>query len=97
MKIHKGDTVKIMAGKDRGKTGKVLRVDPIVGKVTIENLNLAKKHRRPRKQGEKGEIVSVARPIDASNLMIVCSNCGKTTRVGYRENSRYCKKCQAAI
>lgn len=105
MKIHKGDNVKIMVGKDRGKTGKVLKVDLAAGSITVENLNMFKRHRRARKQGEKGEIVSVARPIDASNVKVVCSSCGKPTRVGYRisgegankQKSRTCKNCQAII
>lgn len=101
MKIKKGDTVKIIKGKDKGKTGKTLRVDFEVGKVMVEGLNLYKKHARPKKQGEKGEIVLVARPMAISNVMIVCSSCGRAVRVGYRfdgeKKVRFCKKCQAAI
>ena len=105
MKLHKGDTVKIIVGKDRGKTGKISRVDSATGRIVVENLNLVKKHRRPRRQGEKGEIVSVARAVSGSNVMIVCPNCGKNTRIGYklsgegiaRKKSRYCKKCEAVI
>lgn len=108
MKIHKGDTIKIMVGKDAGKTGKVLRVYVDVNKVLLENLNLVKKHRRPRKQGEKGEIISVARPVSAANVMLVCKNCGKPVRAGYKiektvpakaraVKTRICKKCQNQI
>ena len=105
MKLHKGDTVKIIVGKDRGKTGKISRVDSVTGRIVVENLNLVKKHRRPRKQGEKGEIVSVARAISGSNVMIVCPSCGRNTRLGYklseegiaRKKTRYCKKCEAVI
>ena len=60
MKLIKGDTVKIISGKDRGKTGKIVSVLPTAGKVIIDGLNLFKKHSRPRKQGEKGQMVSVA-------------------------------------
>jgi len=101
MHIKKGDTVKITVGKDRGKTGKVTSVDAKLGKLHVEGLNLYKKHVRPRKQGEKGEIVSVARPLDVSNVAIICPNCNKQTRVGQRKDGekkvRYCAKCKGAI
>lgn len=101
MKIRKSDNVKILSGKDRGKTGKVLRVLPEAGKAMIEGLNLMKKHVRPRKQGEKGQRVSVPAAIDISNLMIVCPKCSKASRVGYKvtEKSKFrvCKKCGSEI
>lgn len=101
MIIKKGDTVKIMTGKNRGKSGKVLNADEKTGKVSVEGLNLYKKHVRPKKQGEKGELVELIRPMDVSNVMIVCPSCHKAVRVGFRiekdSKSRYCKKCQAAI
>ncbi len=101
MRIIKDDTIKIMAGKDRNKHGKVLKVLPKTGKILVEGLNLYKKRVRPKRQGEKGQVVSVPRPIDASNAMIVCPSCGKAVRIGYRyENKnkiRYCKKCKAKI
>ncbi|MGC9046895.1 MAG: 50S ribosomal protein L24 [Minisyncoccia bacterium] len=101
MKIKKGDLVKILKGKDRGKTGKVIKVFTRDNKVTVEGLNLFKKHVRPRRQGEKGEIVQVARPLAIANVMLICPSCGKATRVGYRfENNnkvRYCKKCESKI
>lgn len=100
MKIKKGDMVKIMAGKDRGKTGKVLHALPASGKLVIEGLNTVKKRSRPKQQGQKGETVLVPRPLSASNVMLVCGNCKNPTRVGFREDGgsrvRYCKKCQAA-
>lgn len=87
-----------MFGKDRGKTGKVMKIDYSNNTVLVENLNLYKKHQRPRRQGEKGEIVNLPRPMNVSKIASVCSSCGKPTRVGYRfegENkSRYCKKCK---
>jgi large subunit ribosomal protein L24 len=101
MKIKKGDTIKIIAGKDKGKTGKVLKVLPKKNKVLIDALNLYKKHVRAKRQGEKGEVVSVPRPIDVSNIMFFCPNCGKAVKIGYRfeeENKvRVCKKCGASI
>ncbi len=101
MKIRKGDNVKIISGKDRGKTGKVSRVIPSSGKVLVEGLNLVKKHSRPRRQGEKGQRVTVPAPVDISNLMLVCPKCSKATRVGFKisKNNKFriCKKCQSEI
>lgn len=101
MRIIKGDTIKIMAGKDGGKQGKVLKVLPKIGKVLVEGLNLYKKRVRPKRQGEKGQVVSVPRPINASNAMIVCPSCGKAVRIGYRlekdKKTRVCRKCGAKI
>lgn len=101
MNIKKGDTVKIIAGKDKGKTGKVLKTYPEIDRILVENINMLKKHKRPTKQGGKGEIVSLARPFHASNAMIVCQNCGKTARIGHRLNGdkkvRYCKKCKSIV
>jgi large subunit ribosomal protein L24 len=101
MNIRKGDNVKVTTGKDSGKTGKVIRVLTSDNKVIVENVNMFKKHARPRKQGEKGEIVSIAHPIAASNVMVVCGNCGKPVRVGSRRTEkkveRFCKKCNATI
>jgi large subunit ribosomal protein L24 len=84
MKIKKGDKVKIMTGKDKGKTGKVLQIFESRGRISVEGLNVAIKHMRPRKQGEKGQRIEFPAPLDSSNLMLVCPKCGKATRVGYR-------------
>lgn len=101
MRIRKNDTVKIIVGKDKGKTGKVLNVLLKENKILIEGLNLYKKNVKPKKQGEKGQIISMPRPINVSNVMIVCPSCGNSTRVGFRfenENKiRYCKKCKVKI
>jgi large subunit ribosomal protein L24 len=101
MKIKKNDQVKMLAGKDSGKTGKVSGVFPSENKVIIEGLNLVKKHMRPRREGEKGQRVEVPRKIQTSNVILVCPKCGKTTRVGFRivgENKvRVCKKCNSEI
>lgn len=101
MKIKKNDTVQIITGKDRGKTGKVLKVFPQKGSILIDGLNIYKKHAKPKKQGEKGQIVLVPRPINVSNVMIVCSACNKNTKVGYKSENknkvRYCRKCKAKI
>lgn len=101
MKIKKGDTVLIISGKDRGKTGKVLKVFPEEEKILVENINLRKKHRRPRKAGEKGQIIEFPSPIWASNVKIVCPKCGKASRIGIKINEsrkyRICKKCGSEI
>jgi large subunit ribosomal protein L24 len=101
MKIRKNDQVKILSGKDRGKIGKVLNVMPKNGKVIVEGLNLTKKHSKPRRQGEKGQRVTVPAALDISNLMLVCPKCSKAARIGFKisgENKyRICKKCQGEI
>ncbi len=102
MKIKKGDTVKIISGKNQGKTGKVLRVDSKIEKITVEGINVYKKHVRPKRQGEKGEVVSVTRPLPLSNAMVVCPSCGKPIRVGFKAEGdakkvRYCRKCHATF
>lgn len=101
MKIRKGDNVKILSGKDRGKTGKVTRVLPKEKKAYVEGMNLAKKHTRPKKQGEKGQRITVPAPVDLSVLMLVCPKCSKPARVGYKisEKSKFriCKKCKSEV
>jgi large subunit ribosomal protein L24 len=101
MKFKKGDNVMIMTGKDNGKTGKVLTVLNDNNRVLIDGMNLAQKRSRPRKQGEKGQVVSVPRSVAADNVMIVCPNCKEATRIGMnitdKEKFRICKKCQARI
>lgn len=101
MKIKKGDQVKILRGKDRGKTGTVLKVFPEDMRLTVEGLNLFKKKVRPTKAGQKGQIVDLPRPMNVSNAAIVCRSCKKTTRIGARIDGdtkvRICKKCGAQI
>jgi large subunit ribosomal protein L24 len=109
MKIKKGDKVKILAGKDKGKSGKVLQVFESANRASIEGLNLLVKHMRPRKQGEKGQRIEFPAPINLSNVILVCSKCDKPTRVGYKylevtknevkqnKKVRLCKKCKQVI
>lgn len=101
MRIIKGDTVLIISGKYRGKTGKVLKALPKAGKILVEGVNLMKKHRKPKKDKEKGQIVEIPAPLDISNAKLICSKCKKATRVGYKisENKKYriCKKCGQEI
>lgn len=106
MKIKKGDQVLIISGKDRGRTGKVLRAFPKKGKVLVEGINLHKKHIRPKREGEKGETVEIPFPLDVSNVKLICPKCKKATRVGYKleklesgkkRKVRICKKCKEEI
>ncbi|MDO8559146.1 MAG: 50S ribosomal protein L24 [bacterium] len=101
MKIHKGDQVLITSGKDRGKTGKVLSALPGESKLLLEGLNLMKKHAKPKKQGEKGQMVEVPAPLSVSNVKLICPKCGKPARIGYKiiEKKKYriCKKCNSEI
>ena len=101
MKIKKGDIVKMMAGKDKGKTGKVAKVIPSEEKIIVEGMNIKKKNMKPRKQGQKGHIAQISAPFYASNAMIICSSCGKATRTGYKlegeKKIRVCKKCGVSI
>ncbi len=101
MKVKKGDKVLIIKGKDRGKSGKIARALRAKSLVVVEGLNLRKKTVKPRRGGEKGRIVSIAWPLRAENVMLVCEACGKATRAGYRQADkkkvRYCKKCKATV
>jgi len=102
MKIKKNDQVKMLVGEDRGKMGKVLRSFPNQGKIIVEGLNLVKRHKKSRKEGEKGQRVDIPRAVMASNAMLICSKCGKETKVSYKISSnsskrRICKKCGGEI
>ena len=101
MNIKKDDKVIVLSGKDKGKEGKVLSADPKAMKVTVEGVNVATKHQKPRKQGQDGGIIKVETPIYACKVMLVCPKCGKGTRVAYKlaagKKSRVCKKCGAEI
>ncbi|MFY9458067.1 MAG: 50S ribosomal protein L24 [Candidatus Spechtbacterales bacterium] len=101
MKLKKNDNVLIISGKDRGRKGRILEVFRGEGKIMVEGMNMHKKHRRPRRQGQKGEIVQVATPIDASNAKVICTKCAKPARVGYKitaeKKYRVCKKCGEEI
>lgn len=107
MKIIKGDHVLVISGKDRTKTGKVLKSLPRESRIVVEGVNIAKKSQKPRKQGQSGQIVSLPRPISASNVKLICPKCGKAVRVGYKAIAqgdskekkvvRICKKCLAEI
>jgi len=97
MKLKKEDIVLVISGKDKGKKGKILRAFPKRKRVMVEGVNLIKKHQKPKKTGEKGQIVEMSALIDISNVKLICSKCDQATRVGYKivDNKKYriCKKC----
>ena len=99
LKIKKGDMVKVIAGKDKDKEGKVLAVNPVNGTVVVEGVNIIKKHSKPNKDNQEGGIISQEGPINISNVMYVAG--GKATRIGFREENgkkvRYAKATNATI
>jgi len=101
MKIKKGDNVIIISGKDRGKKGKVSKALPNKGKIIVEGINIVKKHRRSRRENEKGQIIEIPSPINISNVKLICPKCARAVRVGYRLTKsgkfRICKKCGQEI
>lgn len=101
MKIIKGDKVIVIKGKERGKSGKLIKVIPKKSMVVIEGLNLRKKTIRAKREGERGQVVDVPWPMKANNVMLVCGSCSKPTRVGHKEEGdkkvRYCKKCKTPV
>src|SRR3989344_7738445 len=102
-KIKKGDSVVIISGKDKGKNAKILKVFPDREKILVEGVAIKKIHKRPRKSGQKGEIITVPSPIHISNVMLYCSHCGKGARAGFKvlqedsQKVRICKKCKNII
>lgn len=101
MKIKKNDNVLVISGKNKGKKGKVLEAWPKASKIVVAGVNIVKKHRRPKREGEKGQVVEIAKPIDVSNVKLICPKCGQATRLGYRisgkAKTRICKKCKQAV
>lgn len=91
MKIKKNDIVLIISGKDRGKTGKVVKVFPKIEKILVDGVAIKKQHERPKKSGQKGEVIELSSPIHASNVALFCQNCKSRSR------SRNCKKCKNKI
>ena len=98
MHVKRGDTVVVIAGKDKGKEGKVVAAYPEQNKVIVEGVAMAKRHQKARMQGQQSGIIEKELPIDASNVMRVCPKCGKPARVGIKtfedgSKAKYCKKC----
>ena len=105
--IKKEDTVKVLSGRDKGKTGRVLQVNRETGKVLVEHVMMIKRHTRPNPAKQiKGGIAERESPINASNVMVVCPSCHKATRIGHHvdvvaggktRRSRVCRKCSATL
>lgn len=98
--LRTGDTVVVIAGKDKGKTGKIVASDAQKSRVTVANINIVSKHKKPRSQTDKGGIKKMEAPIDVSNVQIICPVCGKATRIAHTVDDkgvkhRVCKKCKA--
>ncbi|MFO7166608.1 MAG: 50S ribosomal protein L24 [Chloroflexota bacterium] len=108
MHVKTGDEVLIITGKDKGKRGKIKEVRPREGRVIVEGLNIVKRHMRPRGPGKPSGIIEMEAPLDASNVMLICPNCGRASRTGRRfleetdhkgrpRKVRYCKACDSAV
>jgi len=100
--IKSGDTVMVLSGKDKGKKGKVLHVNPDKRMVLVEGVSMASRHTKPRKQGQQGGIIKQETPLHACKVMLVCPSCGHAARTGIKvleENVRvkYCKKCNDTL
>ena len=100
VKLKRDDTVRIVTGKDKGKTGKVLKIDSDKGRIIVQGLNMVHKAVKARRQNDKGGIIDVEAAIDISNVMIVCKKCGPT-RIGFSgekgNKTRICRKCGEAL
>lgn len=103
MSIRHGDTVKVMTGRDKGKTGRVLSVNPVKQTVTVEHANIIKRHTRPNpSKNIKGGILDKEGPMHVSNVLIVCPGCGKPARLGHTNlpdgtKARTCRRCNTAL
>ena len=101
LNVKKGDTVLVIAGKDKGKTGKVLNAMPADNSVVVAGVNIIAKHKKPRSAQDKGGIIKRENKIDASNVQVVCQSCGKATRIKHEitndKKIRVCKKCGANL
>jgi len=97
MSIRTGDKVRVIAGKDKGKESKVLKVYPEKQRLVIERVNLIKKATRPSQKNQQGGILEIEGTVHASNVMLVCPKCSQPTRIGRKREDgsriRYCKKC----
>jgi len=101
MKLHKGDEIIVQIGKDKGKTGKISRVLTKEQKVLVDGINQFKRHVKARMQGQKSEIITLTKPLDVAKVALVCPQCKKQTRIGFRmennEKIRVCRKCDKKI
>lgn len=101
-KIRRGDTVRVLRGKDRGKKARVMAVLPQLDRVLVEGVNMVKKHIRPKRAGEKGQRVNIASPLPISNVQLFCNECKRSARVSITRSNdgaveRICRHCKARI
>jgi large subunit ribosomal protein L24 len=103
LNIMKNDEVYVLTGKDKGRSGKVLEVNPRAGRVMVEGINLAKKHQKPRRRGASGEVVDIPMPIHYSNLRLICPHCKEPVKPkrapveGSKKRQRFCPECKKYI
>ncbi len=102
MNVRKGDLIRVIAGRDKGKEGRIVRSIPREERVLVEKINLVKRHQKPNQEYAQGGIITKEAPIHVSNVMLVCPSCKKATRVAHKfldsgKKVRACKKCGAAI
>jgi large subunit ribosomal protein L24 len=102
VRLRKGDQVKVLLGKDRGRKGKIEKVLPHQGKVLVPGLNIVKKHVKPQSKDKPGGVVEIAKPLSVSKVALICPRCGQSTRVGIKlgkgkEKHRICRKCKQII
>lgn len=108
MHVKRGDDVLVIAGKDKGQRGRIVRAIPRENRVIVEGINKIIRHMKPRGQGKPGGRIEMEAPLDGSNVMLICSSCGRATRTGKRfldeldhkgrpRKVRYCKACDAII
>jgi large subunit ribosomal protein L24 len=102
MRVRKGDTVEVLSGKQRGKRGQVMRVIPSKDKVIVDGANMSKRHTKPRGQTMQGGIIDKDMPLPASTVAVVCSACGRPSRIGMRVDDagrklRFCKRCESEL
>jgi large subunit ribosomal protein L24 len=100
--VKKDDMVMIIAGKEKGKSGKISRIFPEKSRLVVDGLNVVKRHTRPSRNNQEGGIVEKEAPLNASNVQLLCGACSKPTRTGIRvledgSKVRYCKKCNEIV
>ena len=100
--VKKDDTVAILSGKDKGKTGRILKVMPEKGRVVVENINMVKRHTRPNQKNSEGGIIEKEASLDIAKVQLVCSSCKAAVRTGMRtldddSKVRFCKKCNEIV
>ncbi len=101
-RLRKGDTVEVLTGRDKGRKGVIDRVVPETGQLVVEGVNVRKRHTKPRAIGQRAGIIEFNAPLDASNVMLVCQQCGKRSRIGIHvgrrgARTRHCKSCNEPL